>query len=132
MSANMKLVKNYLMELGLEIKEEDAADELFIVSDEENGITDLIVDCEDPILIIEQLIMPVPAKNQEHFFERLLQMNGTLVHGAFVLDEEGKYVFLRDTLEMTHLDLNELEGSIRAISLALVEHGTELLDFNKQ
>ena len=60
-------------------------------------------------------------------FKRLLQMNNTLVHGAFVLDETGGRIFFRDTLQLANLDLNELEGSIRALSLALAEYGTELL-----
>ena len=58
---------------------------------------------------------------------RLLQMNNTLVHGAFVLDETGERIFFRDTLQLANLDLNELESSIRALSLALAEYGSELL-----
>ena len=75
--------------------------------------------------------MEVP-KEPGDFYKRLLQMNRGLVHGAFVLDEEGKYVFFRDTLQLENLDRNELEGSIRALSLALAENGTELLQFSKQ
>jgi hypothetical protein len=59
-------------------------------------------------------------------------MNRSLVHGAFVLDEEEKYVFFRDTLQLTNLDLNELEGTIQALSLALAENGAELLEYAKQ
>lgn len=130
MSACMELIKSYLTALDLPIVEEDPAEELLVVSDEENGIKNLIIDCEDPILIVEQLIMPVPKDNRERFFQRLLQMNSTLVHGAFVLDEDCRFLFFRDTLRLENLDLNEMEGSIRALTLAMIEHGGELLAFS--
>jgi len=131
MSEYFQKVKSYLLNLDVEIVHEDPQEELFVVKNEEMGITNLVVDCEDPILIIEQLIMPVPQKDRERFFERLLQMNRALVHGAFVLDEESKYVIFRDTLQLKNLDFNELEASILALEMALVEYGDELLKFAK-
>ena len=128
MSEQFELVKSYLLDLDLTITKEDEPEELVVVEDEEAGIKNLIVDCEDPILIIEQLIMDVPAEPGD-LYRRLLQMNRTLVHGAFVLDEEGRRVIFRDTLQLANLDLNELEGSIGALSLALAEHGGELLSY---
>jgi hypothetical protein len=77
------------------------------------------------------MIMPVPAQPGD-LFRRLLQMNRTLVHGAFTLDEEGKRVLFRDTLQLTNLDLNEVEGTIEALSLALAEHAAELISFSRQ
>jgi len=76
------------------------------------------------------VIMDVP-KNTDGFFKRLLQMNRTLVHGAFVLDEEGTKVIFRDTLQLENLDKNELEGSINALSIALAEYAGELIEFSK-
>lgn len=132
MSTCLEKVKEYLIDLDMIIVEEDPAEELLIADDEENGIKNLIIDCEDPILIVEQLIMPVPQENQLYFFKRLLQMNATLVHGAFLLDNDAKHVFFRDTLRLDTLDKSELESSIRALALALAEHGNELLGFDKQ
>ena len=120
-------VKGYLLDIGVDIVDENPAEELVVVEDEENGIKNLVVDCEAPILVLEQLIMDAPSEGS--FFRRLLQINRTLVHGAFVLDEEGRRVFFRDTLQLENLDLNELEGSIRALSLALAENADELLRF---
>lgn len=131
MSENLELVKRYVLDMDLKIVEENEAEELLVVEDEENGIRNLVIDCEPPLVILEQLIMEVPG-NDAHFFKRLLQMNRELVHGAFVLDEEGKYVFYRDTLQLEHLDFNELEASIRSLSLALAENGNELLGFAKK
>jgi len=130
MSENLEKVKGYLNELGFSISIENAADEIVVIDDEDKGIKNLIIDCEDPILILEQAIMEVP-KEAEKFFKRLLQLNRTLVHGAFVLDEAGKKVLFRDTLELENIDLNELEGSINALSLALAENANELILFNK-
>ena len=130
MSACLEKVKEYLLDLELVVVEEDVQEELIMVDDEENGIKNLIIDCEDPILIVEQLIMPVPRDNQLEFFRRLLQMNATLVHGAFLLDTDAKHVFFRDTLELGTLDKTELESSIRSLALAMAEHGSELLRFS--
>ena len=130
MSGNLQKVKEYLDELELSISSEDVAEELVVIDDEEKGIKNLIIDCEDPVLVLEQVIMDVPQKTDE-FFKRLLQMNRTLVHGAFVLDDEGKKVIFRDTLQLENLDKNELEGSINALSIALAEYAGELIEFSK-
>jgi hypothetical protein len=130
MSENLQKVKDYLDELELSISSEDEAEELVIIDDEDKGIKNLIIDCEDPVLVLEQVIMDVP-KNTDGFFKRLLQMNRTLVHGAFVLDEEGTKVIFRDTLQLENLDKNELEGSINALSIALAEYAGELIEFSK-
>ncbi len=130
MSENLDKVKNYLLDLDLRIIDENEAEELVVVEDDESGIHNLIVDCEPPILVLEQLIMETP-KEPGDFFKRLLQMNRALIHGAFVLDEDGKYMFFRDTLQLENLDLNELEGSISALSLALAENGAEILEYAK-
>ena len=128
MSENLDRVKGYLLDLDLKIVSENEAEELIVVDDEDSGIRQLIIDCEPPIVVLEQLIGEVPAEPRD-LFKRLLQMNNTLVHGAFVLDETGGLIFFRDTLQLDNLDLNELEGSIRALSLALAEYGAELLTY---
>ncbi|MDP6625215.1 MAG: YbjN domain-containing protein [Nitrospinota bacterium] len=130
MSESMEKVKNYLFELGFSVSSENSNEELVVIDDEEKGIKNLIIDCEDPILVIEQIIMEVSGKADD-FFKRLLQINRTLVHGAFVLDEEGKNVIFRDTLQLENLDKNELEGSINSLSLALAENADELISFSK-
>ncbi len=137
-TAGFVKVKSYLNELGLAIVKEVADDDLFVVQDENNGINSLIIDVEDPIVILEQFIMDVPTQGQECFYRRLLQMNRILVHGAFVLDAElengeatATRVYFRDTLQLQNLDLNELEGSIKALSLGLAEVSTELIEFSK-
>jgi hypothetical protein len=74
--------------------------------------------------------MEVP-EDPKDLFENLLKMNRALVHGAFALDEAGKKVIFRDTLQLDNLDLNELEASIDALSMGLAEFGGKLLEYVK-
>jgi hypothetical protein len=122
------LVKEFLNDMDISIVSEDEAEELVIVEDEENGIKNLVIDCEAPIVVLEQVIMKVPA-NTAILYKRLLQHNRELVHGAFVVDETETYIIFRDTLQLENLDRNELEGSIHALTFALSEYGSELLEY---
>ena len=128
MKEKFNLVKEFLYDMDISIIKEDQAEELVIVDDEENGIKNLVIDCEAPIVVIEQIIMRVPAETKK-LYKRLLQLNRELVHGAFTLDEDEQFILFRDTLQLENLDRNELEGSIHALSLALSEHGPELLEY---
>ena len=123
-------IKGFILDKGYVIAEENSAEQLVVINDEEKGIKNLVIDCEDPIVVLEQIIMEVP-KSPNDLYKKLLQMNRTLVHGAFVLDEEGRTVIFRDTLCLKSLARNELEGSIEALSLALAENAEELLSSAK-
>ena len=125
---DFETVKQYLQNLDLPVIEEDAPEELVVVRDEEAGISRLVIDCEAPLLILEQHILNVPTDPGD-LYKRLLQMNRTLVHGAFVLDEEGTQIIFRDTLQLETLDEHELESSVDALSLAMAEYGSELLTY---
>ncbi len=128
MKEKFELVKQYLHDMEISIISEDEEEELVVVEDEENGIKNLVIDCEEPILVLEQVIMRV-VQGGGDLFRRLLQMNRDIVHGAFVLDEKAERIIFRDTLQLENLDRNELEGSIKALSLALSEYGAELLTY---
>lgn len=128
---NFETVKQYLLNLDLPVIEEDAPEEIVVVRDEEAGISRLVIDCEEPLLILEQHILNVPADPGD-LYKRLLQMNRTLVHGAFVLDEGGAGVIFRDTLQLSTLDEHELESTVDALSLAMAEHGSELLSYARK
>ncbi len=131
MSEKFNLVKEYLLDMGMPIISENPTEELVIVEDEEKGIKNLIIDCEDSILVLEQIIIPAPADPGD-LYVKLLKINRNLVHGAFALDEDQKYILFRDTLCLENLDRNELEGSIDALSLAIAEYGYELLNYVKK
>ena len=120
---------NWVGDLGLVITKKDEDEALLVVEDEERHIANLVIDCEDPILEIQQTIMAVPpGADTTRLFGRLLQMNGTLVHGAFILNGDGEEVRFRDTLRLATLNREELRGTINALHFALEEYGDELID----
>jgi len=127
MSEQFEKVKGYVLELGFRIDEEDSSEEIVINNDEERGICELVIDCEDTVLVVEQLIMKLEPSTD--VYRRILQMNRELVFGAFVLNEDGDSLLYRNTLALGNLDLNELESTINALSLGLAENGEELLAF---
>ncbi|MDM8537331.1 molecular chaperone Tir [Desulfobacterales bacterium HSG17] len=122
-----KDVKEMAEEAGLTIVDENAQEELIVVENEEAGIKNLVIDCEDPIVVFEQRIMKIVP--DVDFFKRLLQVNRLLVHGAFVLDEEtGEMLSWFVNLQLENLDFNELEGAVNALSLAMAEYAEFLLE----
>lgn len=129
MSDVLDQVRDYVLELGLAIESEIPEEEILIVNDEERAISHLVIDCEDTILVMEQLIVQLPSTVDSSVYKRLLQINRTLIFGAFVLNEEGNTLVYRNTLALENLDLNELEGTLNALTLALAENGEELLTF---
>ncbi len=129
MSDMLDQVRDYVLELGLAIESEIPEEEILIVNDEDRAISHLVIDCEDTILVLEQLIVELPSTVDPSVYKRLLQINRTLIFGAFVLNEEGDTLVYRNTLALENLDLNELEGTLNALTLALAENGEELLTF---
>jgi hypothetical protein len=127
--SHFSTVKDYVLELGFAISAEIPEEEIVIVNDEERGIQNLLIDCEDTVLVLEQLILKISPSVAAEGYQRLLQMNRELVFGAFVLNEEGDSLLYRNTLALENLDLNELESTVNALSLGLAENGQELLSF---
>ncbi len=132
MSERFDQVKDYVLELGLVIDQEIPEEEIVIVNDQDRGIQNLVIDCEDDVLVLEQLIMESRHNTAAEVYKRILQMNRDLVYGAFVLNEDGSSLIYRNTLALENLDLNELESTINALSLGLAENGAELLNFVKE
>jgi len=121
-------VKNYLLDLEYDIVNEDVEDDVFVVNKEDAGITNMVIACADPILIIEQFLFNLKGKPE--VYKELLIKNRDIIHGAFVLDETGEKVIFRDTLQIENLDLNELEGSLNSLSLLLSEYSDEMIKFS--
>lgn len=131
MDKHFKKVKNYLLELNCEIVSENEEDGVFVVNKEEEGIKNLVLGCADPLLLMEQFIFEM-NHDSLNVFKQLLMKNRDIVHGAFVLDETGRKVIFRDTLQIENLDLNEVEGSINSLSLLLSEYGEEIIKLSNQ
>ncbi|TRX71282.1 molecular chaperone Tir [Carboxylicivirga sp. M1479] len=129
MENNFKKVKNYLLELNCEIVNENETESILVVTKPDEGIVNLVLGCVDPLLIMEQFIFEINGDNL-NVFKQLLMKNRDIVHGAFVLDETGRKVIFRDTLQIENLDLNELEGSINSLSLLLSEYANDIIKFS--
>lgn len=124
-------VKSYVQALSLTVVAEYPDDQILIAEAPSQGIHNLILDCEDDILVIEQFITRLPQADAG-CYRNLLQINRELVHGALCLDDDGERLIFRDTLQLENLDLNELEGSINALSLMLAEHANLFIQYARQ
>ena len=123
-------VQSHLQELGISYEVVDADQELILANDEARGIKQLVIDCEYPIIVFEQFLLELKSPRAETY-QRLLQINRELIHGALTVDEGGKRLIFRDTLQLENLDLNEMKGTIEALGLALAEHAHEFIAMAK-
>lgn len=127
MQSSFELVKNYLLELEFGITQEVESEGIIVIEKEEDGIKNMILDVEEPILIIEQPLFDLKSDDPA-ILKALLAKNMEIVHGAFALTEDNRVVF-RDTLQLENLDLNELESSINSLSLLLSEYYEQIISF---
>ena len=130
MNSYFDKVQGFLLDLDFNILQENEEDGVFWVDKEDAGIHNLVIGCLDPILVMEQYLFDINNDNND-VYKKLLIKNRDIIHGAFVLDETGKKVIFRDTLQLENLDLNELEGSLNSLSLLMSEYSEELIEFSK-
>lgn len=124
-------VKNYLVELNYQITDEHPEQGVLIVAKDEAGLEHLMIGVAEKVLVLELFLFQLPYDDAK-IFKRLLQMNRSIVHGGFSIDESGNMVVFRDTLELENLDQNEIEGSLKSLSNALIEFTPELLTFQEE
>ncbi len=124
------LIKSFLQNLQLEIKQENPKEGIFIVSNESEGISNLIICVASPIVIFEQFIFEIKEEG-DHVYKSLLQKNRDIIHGAFVLDDSGRKVIFRDSLQVENLDQNEFEATINSLSVLLSEYSEQIINFSK-
>jgi len=126
--SNFLKIKNYILELEYSIISEFEDNQVLVVEKEESGIKNMIIACADPIVIMEQFLFNIKVDEKE-VYKTLLKKNRDIIHGAFVMDDDGKKVIFRDTLQIENLDKNELEGSLNSLSLLLSEFSSEIIKF---
>ena len=124
------LIKSFLQNLQLEIKQENPKEGIFIVSNEPEGISNLIICVASPIVIFEQFIFEIKEQGYQ-VYKSLLQKNRDIIHGAFVLDDSGRKVIFRDSLQVENLDQNEFEATINSLSVLLSEYSEQIINFSK-
>ena len=130
MESHFEKVKKFLFDLGFDIQSEDASEELVVISDEDKGVSNLIVDCEGDLLLIEQYVFSLKNPDNSEVLKRLLHINLNIVHGALGLDDDNRVIF-RDTLQLQNLAVNELESSINSLGLMMAEYAEEFIKFAK-
>jgi len=123
-------VKNYLQALQLDIKHENQKEGIFIVSNEQDGIFNLIICVAHPIVIFEQFIFEIKEEGLQ-VYKALLQKNRDIIHGAFVVDDTGRKVIFRDSLQLESLDQNEFGATLNSLSLLLSEYSEQIINFSK-
>ncbi|TLM91062.1 YbjN domain-containing protein [Hymenobacter jeollabukensis] len=124
-------IHQHLLTLGFDIRHADEEDGILVVDHPEQGIRNLVLGCGEPLLILEQYLLELPAPSCE-VYQRLLTKNRDIIHGAFALDESGRKVIFRDTLQLDTLQLSELEAVLNSLSLLLSEFSDELISFSRQ
>ena len=123
-------IRAYLLELGFTICHADERENILVVDKPELGIRNLVIGCGDPLLILEQYLLDLPAPSLA-IYRQLLQKNRDIIHGAFALDETGRRLIFRDTLQIESLDLPALEACLNSLALLLSEFAGALIQFSK-
>jgi hypothetical protein len=124
------MVKNYLTTLELEIKYENSREGIMIVSNEQEGIFNLIICVAYPIVIFEQFLFKIKTESPV-VYKALLQKNRDIIHGAFVIDQTGRKVIFRNSLQLENLDRNEFGATLNSLSLLLSEYSEQIINFSK-
>ena len=130
MNTYFEKVKDYLLELDFTIVSESSGEGVFVVENQERGMTNVVLIVADPILIVEQYLFDLTKESLE-VYKRLLMKNRDIIHGAFALDDSGKKVLFRNTHECENLDLNEIEATLNSLALLLSEYTDQLIEFSK-
>jgi len=129
MISNFCKVKGFLNDLNYSIINESEDEGFIVIDKEDEGIKNMVIVVDDPILIMEQLIFKTKGDDVA-MYKSLLQKNQDILHGAFVLSENGNNVIFRDTLQVENLDLNELSGSLNSLSLLMSEYAEQIIKFS--
>ena len=121
-------LESYFIDLNVQYDQKEG--NLWVISDDERSLQNVLVSIDDPVVTITVNVMEVPGNNREQFYEKLLTLNATdMIHGAYAV--EGNNVVLVDTLEGETMDLEEMQASLDAIGLALTQHYQVLSGYRK-
>lgn len=126
-----KKIESFISKLGYSVSYQNEQQGIFLIENESDGIKNLIIGVAPPILIMEQFIFELKHDDKE-IYKALLKKNRDIIHGAFVLDEYGKKVIFRYTLQIENLDINEFEGALNSLGLLLSEYYEQIIEFSKK
>lgn len=126
-----KKIETYILKLGYSITYHDETKGVFCIESEADGIKNLIIGVAPPILIIEQFIFTLQNDDKE-ILKSLLIKNRDIIHGGFVLNEDGTKVIFRYTMQIENMDINEFEGALNSLGLMLSEYYEQIIEFAKK
>jgi hypothetical protein len=124
-------IESFISKLGYSVSYQNEKEGIFLIEREQDGIKNLIIGVAPPILIMEQYIFTL-NRDEPGVLKSLLQKNRDIIHGAFVLDEEGKKVIFRYTMQIENLGINEFEGAVNSLGLLLSEYYEQIIEFSKK
>ena len=124
-------IESFISKLGYSVSYRNEKEGIFLIESEQDGIKNLIVGVAPPILIMEQYMFTMKSYDAD-IMKSLLKKNRDIIHGAFALDEEGKKVIFRYTLQIEHLDINEFECALNSLGLLLSEYYEQIIEFSKK
>jgi len=123
-------IESFISKLGYSVSYQHEKEGIFMIEREQDGIKNLIIGVAPPILIMEQYIFTL-NRADTRVLQSLLQKNRDIIHGAFALDEEGKKVIFRYTVQIENLGINEFEGALNSLGLLLSEYYEQIIEFSK-
>lgn len=126
-----KRIESFISELGYCVSYQSKKEGIFCIESEMDGIKNLIIGVAPPILIMEQFIFALRRDDKE-ILKSLLKKNRDIIYGAFVLDEEGRKVIFRYTMQIENMDINEFEGALNSLGLLLSEYYEQIIEFSKK
>ena len=126
----MSTITDFATSSGCTIVYKNEKDGILKIDNEEDGIHNLIIGIAPPILIMEHFLFSF-KKDNVGMFKQLLQKNRDMIHGAFVINEEGNKVLFRYTMQIDNIDLNEFDGAINSLGLLLSEYYQQIISFSK-
>ncbi len=127
---HLATIEQFINRLDYRIAYKNEQEGILKIDNESDGIRNLIIGIAPPILIMEQYLFSF-TKDSVTMFKQLLQKNRDMIHGAFVLNEEGNKVLFRYTMQLEHIDFNEFEGALNSLSMLLSEYRQQIIDFSK-
>ncbi len=112
-------IESYMLQLGLEF--ESVGEHLWLVHDEDDNLDNVVVSFVDPIMLFQVRVAELPGGDKTALYRKLLELNASdMIHGAYGI--EGDSIIMIDTLQAENLDLNELQSSLEAMSVSLIQH----------
>jgi hypothetical protein len=119
-------VEQYLVKLSLTYEKMNA--DTWVIRDRDEGLDNVLVIAEDPIVVVRAKVMDIPAARRLELFEELLRLNATdLLHGGYALQDNN--VILIDTLLGATMDFEEFQSALDAIGIALSQHYSRLTKY---